>query len=1123
MPVVTNAELASAVQQVVSRVDAREDQLTAWQAGTPDGGPFADGTYAITNLLGETSYFKSPARLQYEVGLLTTAGTGAVATAEAARDAAEAALASAVVQATNASSSASTASTKASEAQVFRNEAANSEANALAHRNAASASASAAALSEADAEAAAIAAAASASSAAADATSAAASAAAAATFNPANFYTKTQADTLLAAKLATADFSWNNLAGKPATFTPSAHTHAIADVTGLQAALDGKQAAGSYAAAVHGHSIADVTGLQTALDGKQAAGSYAAASHTHVIADVTGLQAALDGKQPAGSYLTGITGSMVTTALGYTPYNATNPNGYITASALSPYALLSGAAFTGAISSSQSITIGSGGTYAAGSIYSDANWGMILRAKQASPNQAQFLWTSSPDNELLRIDNAGNLISPFSVRAPAFYDSQNTAYYLDPASTGTSLLVAGGAYAAGQVRATGWWGGASGSATGLGIEIGQSGGTGYVLSYNRDATTYGPLQFEGTSYNFANVGGSYVTVANSVRSPIFYDSNNTGYYVDPDATSNLNAGFASGQWKFRSNPGSGVYSGATANLGLQAYSDDGGAAQLSFHRSGYYAVNMGLDPDNYLRIGGWSASANRWVLDMSGNNWVANSVRAPTFYDSNNTGYYVDPAGNSVFSSFNIGGGEVYFYGSATNAVSIRTGAGGAYKYFTFDASGNFYALNGSVYGDTFYDQANTAYYANPAGTSNLYTVVTNAQTPAIAFKGDIDGAKWMQKLGGYNLSFMNDGGAGFDSVSFDGRTYYNKFYLDNSGNAYAYSSFRAPIFYDINNTAYYLDPSAGNLSMLIAGRIEGGFGAYSTSGTLDWNDVSNTRSGSTGTLLLGTATNGPGPSIYFHPFNFEYSSKDGTGNVTQMAIAYGSPGNKLYMRGRYSGSWGSWVQFLDTGSDAQYKSGYLESGSSLRAPMFYDSNNTGYYCDPDWYSQFNYVWANNWFRSNGDTGWYNQTYAGGIYMIDTTWVRVYNGKAFYVPNEIAATGNITAYYSDERLKTKTGAIDNALDKVSSLEGFLYVENDLARSLGYSNKKQQVGVSAQAVKAVLPEAVSLAPVDFETLEDGTIVSKSGEEYLTVDYSRIVPLLIEAIKELRAEVEALKNK
>ena len=66
------------------------------------------------------------------------------------------------------------------------------------------------------------------------------------------------------------------------------------------------------------------------------------------------------------------------------------------------------------------------------------------------------------------------------------------------------------------------------------------------------------------------------------------------------------------------------------------------------------------------------------------------------------------------------------------------------------------------------------------------------------------------------------------------------------------------------------------------------------------------------------------------------------------------------------------------------------------------------------------------------------------------------------------------------------------------------------------------GVSAQRVKAVLPQAVSLAPVDMQGVpETGEIVSKSGENYLTVDYSRLSPLLIEAIKEQDQEVIDLR--
>jgi len=55
----------------------------------------------------------------------------------------------------------------------------------------------------------------------------------------------------------------------------------------------------SSGVAPHSHAISDVTGLQASLDGKQPVGSYANTTHNHTISDTTGLQAALDGKAPA--------------------------------------------------------------------------------------------------------------------------------------------------------------------------------------------------------------------------------------------------------------------------------------------------------------------------------------------------------------------------------------------------------------------------------------------------------------------------------------------------------------------------------------------------------------------------------------------------------------------------------------------------------------------------------------------------------------------------------------------------------------------------------------------------------------------------------------------------------
>ena len=126
----------------------------------------------------------------------------------------------------------------------------------------------------------------------------------------------------------------------------------------------------------------------------------------------------------------------------------------------------------------------------------------------------------------------------------------------------------------------------------------------------------------------------------------------------------------------------------------------------------------------------------------------------------------------------------------------------------------------------------------------------------------------------------------------------------------------------------------------------------------------------------------------------------------------------------------------------------------------------------------------------------------------------------FYVtPNTTASSanmyvrGDITAFAgaaSDDRLKTNKVILDGALDKVLSLSGFTYNWNGLAVDLGFVAEEKQVGVSAQQVQSVLPEAVKS-----ETLDD--------KEILVVKYEKIVPLLIEAIKELSAKVDNLEQK
>jgi hypothetical protein len=124
---------------------------------------------------------------------------------------------------------------------------------------------------------------------------------------------------------------------------------------------------------------------------------------------------------------------------------------------------------------------------------------------------------------------------------------------------------------------------------------------------------------------------------------------------------------------------------------------------------------------------------------------------------------------------------------------------------------------------------------------------------------------------------------------------------------------------------------------------------------------------------------------------------------------------------------------------------------------------------------------------------------------------------------EIRATNNITAYYSDKRLKNNIITIPEAIKKVSAIRGVYYNSNETAEKYGYIDKEQQVGVLAQEIQQVLPHAVKPAPFDTDFDENGKMYSKSGENYLTVQYEKLIPLLIEAIKELQGQIDELKSK
>ena len=114
--------------------------------------------------------------------------------------------------------------------------------------------------------------------------------------------------------------------------------------------------------------------------------------------------------------------------------------------------------------------------------------------------------------------------------------------------------------------------------------------------------------------------------------------------------------------------------------------------------------------------------------------------------------------------------------------------------------------------------------------------------------------------------------------------------------------------------------------------------------------------------------------------------------------------------------------------------------------------------------------------------------------------------------NTLSVAGDVIAFASDDRLKTDKLLIDNPLDKVMQIEGFTFNFNEIGSKI-FDTSVRHVGVSAQQIQKVLPEAVASAPMNLI----------DNEDYLTVKYDKLVPLLIEAIKELNKKVEKLEQK
>lgn len=150
--------------------------------------------------------------------------------------------------------------------------------------------------------------------------------------------------------------------------------------------------------------------------------------------------------------------------------------------------------------------------------------------------------------------------------------------------------------------------------------------------------------------------------------------------------------------------------------------------------------------------------------------------------------------------------------------------------------------------------------------------------------------------------------------------------------------------------------------------------------------------------------------------FDYAYNSN------YKFQLAANGYSNAMYYRSRSNdrGGWTSWAQVIDTGNIGSQSVAYATSAGSVAWANVTGKptipNPTNYYwanikvsasSNTQTQPSVNTIYANNWFRSQGNSGWFSESYGGGIYMVDTSWIRTYNGKGFYCDNQIYSSNSI--------------------------------------------------------------------------------------------------------------------
>jgi hypothetical protein len=511
-----------------------------------------------------------------------------------------------------------------------------------------------------------------------------------------------------------------------------------------------------------------------------------------------------------------------------------------------------------------------------------------------------------------------------------------------------------------------------------------------------------------------------------MRAPIFYDNDNTAYYTSPNTTSIMNS----------------VYMGTALVVGATAAQSAMGQIAVASVGNPYISFHGGGDTtrDAYFQ---YLTDHDRFYHGEVAYTETAGSYRAPLFYDSADTGFYIDPKGTSkLYDTLFLGHtnsqpGKLTLYDTGNNRLEIK---GTGSNTFSMDLEGTgsdgFLSITQFNVGIGASTDASHRLKVSTYGHNYLWIESTNGTNEAMTRYKNPTSNNWYTGIRNLTQNSLTNTSYHVYSSAFGATTggwnASGQFFTANEG--YALGSFRAPIFYDSDNTAYFMDLSTNNDSIVARGTIHIG-----PEGNLGLGDLSHPKIaypgesaqwGGAGTTTGQIIIDLPGTlasydMAYIEIDVFEYDSKggakiiigshnwnsgadSGTSNTMWYATDVrivgrfdheiylgwrnnGSVNKRVIVLGTHTSSWsygtvhvskvhgatyytnsidwtGDWNISQNTSSSAYTKSpttNWNDSDSrnlrvhrsiqgnrvygdaDIRSPIFYDLDNTGYYTNP--------------------------------------------------------------------------------------------------------------------------------------------------------------------------------